>query len=91
MLHDRKLEILKKNNRKLREMNNTLAKENRRLKDELQRHDAVIKAAEKYKDEHTSALLALDRAKQRYVLAAQELIKQKELHDKEFSDLLKKL
>lgn len=91
MLDKRKLEILKKNNRELKETNNALAKENRRLRDELQRHAAVVKAAEKYKDEHTRALTALDNARQKYVLATRELIRQKELSDKEFKDLLSKI
>lgn len=91
MLNTKKIEFLKKNNHELRAANADLIKENRRLKEELKDCGAVLRAAQAYKDEHAKALLALDAAKQQYLTAVHELMKQKAVYDREFKDLLKQI
>lgn len=77
MFEDKKIKILETQNKKLIKENSSLNNKVKELELQIKNMEAVVEAADKYREAHQERMFALGEAKQKYEIAYKQMTKLK--------------
>lgn len=92
MFEERKIKLLEKHNKELRERNSQLEAQIEELQTQIVSMEAIVEAANNYTDEHRKALAMAETAKERYLESERQmrmLMKEYEQRQKELMKAFK--